>query len=327
MHPRGPLGHRFLDGEDRFEHLVLHLDLVAGLEGLLLRLGDDRGDTVTDVADLLVEELAVVGTRLRVGLPGLHVVDIGAVLMGDDRLHPLDLQRLADVDALDVGVGVGAAQDHQRVVTRLDAILDEGRLTGDQDRTVDLPLRLADVGEVVAERRGDLTLVSAALHPLAGKLDSGIVLLVAAVTDEEATEHLLDLLARRFGMLLKKPGEQERRRRRVVGALHHPAVDHRLLDGIEVPAVSQALGGPYLGAVHLGGQRQVCVDGLVVDEHGVASDEAFTVIAVADAAVSELYEHRAQRPVVRYLDSVSLIVHGECKGAHRAPPLRNSPKS
>ena len=279
------------------------------------------------MADLLVEEPAVVRARLGVGLARLHVVDIGAVLVGDDRLHPLDLQRLADIDLLDIGVGVGAAKDHHRVVAGLDPVLDEGGFTGDEDGAVDLALRLADVGEVVTEGGGDLALVGAGLHPFAGKLDRRIVLLIAAVADEEAAEDLLDLFSRRLGVMLEEPGEQEGGSRCVVGALHHPAVDHRLLYCVEVPAIAQTLGGPDRGPIGLDGERQVCIDGNIVEQDGVAPDKALAVIAVANTAVAELDEDRTEGPVIRNLEGMAFIVYCQSDGTHRAPPLRNSPKS
>src|SRR5690554_4890605 len=132
------------------------------------------------------------GTGLRVGLPCLHVVDIRTVLVSDDCLHPLDLQCFCDINALDVGMGMRTAQNYHRVVSRLYPILYKGALSGHQLRTIYFTLGLADIGQMIAERWGNLTLPLTACNPFTGQLDSSIVLFVAAIANEETTEDFID---------------------------------------------------------------------------------------------------------------------------------------
>ena len=68
MDERRALRHGLLDRVDRALRLILDLDERGGLIGDLRRAGDDARDAVADVADLPVEEPAVMRRRLGIAL-------------------------------------------------------------------------------------------------------------------------------------------------------------------------------------------------------------------------------------------------------------------
>ena len=89
------------------EHLIVHVDELAGLLGDVLGLGHDQGHGVAHEADVLVQH---VGVARR----GVAVVDaeVGVdVRVGDDALHAGHGHGAGVVDAADAREGVGAVQD------------------------------------------------------------------------------------------------------------------------------------------------------------------------------------------------------------------------
>ena len=164
---RRALRHGLLDRVDRALRLILDLDERGGLIGDLrragddardavARAGDDARDAVADVADLPVEESAVVRGRLGIALTRLHIVRLRRIVRGKDGGDAGQLFRLARVDGLDVGAGKGAAEDVQAPGVLGHLVLDKHRLAGDQRRAVDLAAGLADDLKAGAEGRGDL---------------------------------------------------------------------------------------------------------------------------------------------------------------------------
>ena len=93
------------------------------------------------------------GYNAIIALAGLHVVDIRAVEVRDDGLDPFQLLRLACVDRLDVGHCEGTSENVEDIRSFLYPVLYEDLLAAYQCTSVDLVHRLADVLEVLAERR------------------------------------------------------------------------------------------------------------------------------------------------------------------------------
>ena len=148
---RGSGCHGLLDREDGGKNLVLDLDLGASLFGGLEGLGDDCGDTVSDMADLHVEQSPVVRGRLGVALTGLHVMGLRSVVGCEDLHDALDLPGFRIIDALDVCTCVRASEDDHVTGVGCHVILDERPLTGYELRSVDLGTGLSDDIELGSE--------------------------------------------------------------------------------------------------------------------------------------------------------------------------------
>lgn len=65
---------RVIDGlaevKDRFVNFVFYLDQLHGAHGRFFIVGNDQSHLVTDVADDLIQDLAVIRRRFREGLTG-----------------------------------------------------------------------------------------------------------------------------------------------------------------------------------------------------------------------------------------------------------------
>ena len=95
--------------EQRLEHLVIDLDEFKRLVGGLLGLGGDDRHLLVLVAHEVLEDQAVVGTRLRIALAGDGKAALGHVLVGVDTHDTGHLQRARRVDGANLGAGIGAA--------------------------------------------------------------------------------------------------------------------------------------------------------------------------------------------------------------------------
>ena len=188
--------------EQGLEHLIVDLDELECLVGGLLGLGGDDRHLLVLVAHQVLENQAVVGTRLRITLAGDGKAALGHVLVGVDAHHAGHLQGARCIDGADLGAGIGAAFElddqgaggHQ--VARVDGTSLEqglrvllGLLVGD------LLVRDAVAAGVVDRQLGHL---KAHLHAgLVEEADDGAQLaLVAAATAEVAGELARQLLAR-----------------------------------------------------------------------------------------------------------------------------------
>ena len=188
--------------EQRLEHLVIDLDELECLVGGLLGLGGDNRHLLVLVAHEVLEDQAVVGTRLRIALAGDGKAALGHVLVGIDAHHAGHLQGARRIDGADLGAGIRAALefDDERAgghqVARVDGTSLEqglrvllGLLVGD------LLVRNTVAAGIVDRRLGHL---EAHLHAgLVEEADNGAQLaLVAAATAEVAGELARELLAR-----------------------------------------------------------------------------------------------------------------------------------
>jgi len=232
------------------------------------------------MADLAVEQTPVVRRRLRIALPGRHVVYIRAVKCGDDGHDTRHAVGHRDIHRIHIGMGVRATHHGQCTGASFDAVFHIGFPSRHQLTPVDFGFDLADVGEVVTELRSDHTAVVAKIARLASQTDCKEVQLVTGVADEQAGEHVADLVSRRMRFSLEQPSQQQSRLWGIVGILDHSGIDHRLLDIIQGPVDGQAVGGPDSLTIDLGGQHQVGEHGHVIDDYRIATGKTFPIVAV-----------------------------------------------
>ena len=95
--------------EQGLEHLVVDLDELERLVGGLLGLGSDNRHLLVLIAHKVLENQAVVGTRLRIALAGNGKAALGHVLVGVNAHDARHLQGARGVDGTDLGTGIGAA--------------------------------------------------------------------------------------------------------------------------------------------------------------------------------------------------------------------------
>ena len=188
--------------KQRLEHLVVDLDELERLVGGLLGLGSDNRHLLVLIAHEVLENQAVVGTRLRIALAGDGKAALGHVLVGVDAHDAGHLQRARGVDRANLGAGVRAALElnderaggHQ--VARVDGA------TLEQGLRVLLGLLVGDllVGNTVAAGVVDGQLGHLKAHLHAGLVkeahDGAQLALVAAATAEVAGQLARELLAR-----------------------------------------------------------------------------------------------------------------------------------
>ena len=125
------------------EHVVGHLDARKGRLGSLLVFRSDDRHHVAHVAHMAVDDQAVVGACLRVGLPRVAEALPRHVFPGVHVNHASDLLRLRRVDVLHDGVGMRAPQKlHHKRVGR--DVLGEHRLAQKKLQRVLLADGLAD---------------------------------------------------------------------------------------------------------------------------------------------------------------------------------------
>ena len=203
--------------EQRLEHLIVDLDELERLVGGLLSLGGDDRHFLVLVTDEVLENQAVVGTRLRIALAGDGKAALGHVLIGVDAHDAGHLQGARRIDGADLGAGIRAALEldnqgaggHQ--VARVDGTALEQRLRVLLGLLVgDLLVRNAIAAGVVD---GQLRHLKAHLHArLVEKAHDGTQLaLVAAAAAEVAGELARKLLARgdEARVLLSGAGERQ----------------------------------------------------------------------------------------------------------------------
>ena len=188
--------------EQGLEHLVVDLNEFERLVGSLLSLGGDDRHLLVLVTDEVLENQAVVGTRLRIALTGDGKAALGHVLVGVDAHDAGYLQGARRIDGADLGAGIRAALELNdqgaggHHVARVDGTTLEQRLR------VLLGLLVGDllVGDAVAAGvvDGQLGHLEAYLHAgLVEEADDGAQLaLVAAAAAEVAGQLARQLLAR-----------------------------------------------------------------------------------------------------------------------------------
>jgi hypothetical protein len=123
--------HRILDGHRRRQGLVVDLDQLGGFPRLLGRLGDDEGDALPDVANLVRGQQR---PERAIALRPAHVLGHGArrnpaeplpdgVGASEHATHTGDLERPGDVHASDPRVRVRRqAQSPVRLAGKIDVV-------------------------------------------------------------------------------------------------------------------------------------------------------------------------------------------------------------
>ena len=188
--------------EQGLEHLVVDLDELERLVGGLLSLGGDDRHFLVLIAHEVLENQAVVGTRLRIALAGNGKAALGHVLVGVDAHHAGHLQGARRIDGADLGAGIRAALE-----------LDDQGAGGHQVARVDgTPLKQGLrvllgllVGNLLVRDTVAAGVVDRQLGHLKAHLHAGLVkeahdgaqlALVAAAAAEVAGELARELLAR-----------------------------------------------------------------------------------------------------------------------------------
>ena len=188
--------------EQGLEYLIVDLDELECLVGGLLGLGGDDRHLLVLVAHEVLEDQAVVGTRLRIALAGDGKAALGHVLVGVDAHHAGHLQGARCIDGADLGTGIRAALelDDQGAGGHKVARVDGTAL--EQGLRVLLGLLVGDllVGNTVAAGVVDRQLGHFKAHLHAGLVekahDGAQLALVAAATAQVAGELARQLLAR-----------------------------------------------------------------------------------------------------------------------------------
>ena len=188
--------------EQRLEHLVVDLDELERLIGGLLGLGGDDRHLLVLIAHEVLEDQAVVGTRLRIALAGDGKTALGHVFVGVDAHDTGHLQGARGIDGADLGAGIGAALEFDDERAGGHHIAGVDRTTLEQSLRILLGLLVGDllVGDAVAAGVVDRQLgqLKAHLHArFVEEADDGAQLaLVAAATAEVAGKLARELLAR-----------------------------------------------------------------------------------------------------------------------------------
>ena len=188
--------------EQRLEHLVVDLNELECLVGGLLGLGGDDRHLLVLIAHEVLEDEAVVGTRLRIALAGDGKAALGHVLVGVNTHDAGHLQGARCIDGANLGAGIGAALEFndERAGGHHIARVDGTAL--EQGLRILLGLLVGDllVGDAVAAGVVDRQLGQLKAHlyaRLVEEADDGAQLaLVAAATAEVAGELARELLAR-----------------------------------------------------------------------------------------------------------------------------------
>ena len=252
---------RVVDGlreiEHRLHELVVDPDQAQRAVGGVGVLGGDDGDLVAHVAHDLVQDQAVVGARLGVGLAGEGEAPPRHVAIGVDRDDPGHLEGARGVDGADLREGVRAVEDLDDEGVRRGEVVGEDRLALEQGRGVLLDGGGADLGEALAHvaraaaevagqapvellvgghgaRRHDLALVCEDVHDEAGRAEAALLGALLGHAPGEVRGLLAQALERRDGV--------------AVGARHGDgAREHR---AAVQPHRAQAAVGGLAGALH-----------------------------------------------------------------------------
>ena len=158
--------------EQRLEHLIVDLNEFERLVGSLLGLGGDDRHFLVLVTDEVLENQAVVGTRLRIALAGDGKAALGHVLVGVDAHDARHLKGARRVDGADLGAGIGAALELDDQGAGGHHIAGVDRTTLEQGLRVLLGLLVGDllVGDAVRAR-----VVDGQLGHLKANLHAGLV--------------------------------------------------------------------------------------------------------------------------------------------------------
>ena len=283
VYSRSTFRHGLLNRQHRLQNFILYMNQILRLLGGFLRLRNDPRDPVADMADLPVKQPPVMRRRLRIALPGLHVVDIRTVSRRDDLHNARYFFRLSGVNRFDVGTGIRRPQNNQDTGIRRDIVLDIRPLTADERRTVHLAVRRPDLSELLAEDRCCFGLIVTKLSSLPNQLNRKEVMLVRCIPDENPGKRILDLFLRRIRVILQQPCQKQSRRRCIVGALHNPCIDHRLLYVRQMFGVTKPVRCQDVAAISLPCKIQIRIDRCPVNQNRITSAEPLGIVRVADA--------------------------------------------
>ena len=203
--------------EQRLEHLIVDLNEFERLVGSLLGLGGDDRHLLVLVAHQVLENQAVVGTRLRIALAGDGKAALGYVLVGVDAHDAGHLQGARRIDGADLGAGIRAALEFDDERTGGHHIAGVDGTTLEQGLRVLLGLLVGDllVRDAVAAGVVDRQLGHLEAHLHAGLVeeanDGAQLALVAAAAAEVAGELARELLARgnKARVLLGSAGKRQ----------------------------------------------------------------------------------------------------------------------
>ena len=203
--------------EQRLEHLVVDLDELECLVGSLLGLGGDDRHLLVLIAHEVLENQAVVGTRLRIALAGDGKAALGHVLVGVDAHDARYLQGARRIDGANLGARIRAALELNDERAGGHHIAGVDGTTLEQGLRVLLGLLLGDllVRDTVGARLVDGQLGHLKAHLHAGLVeeahDGAQLALVAAATAEVAGELTRQLLARgnEAWVLLGRTGKRQ----------------------------------------------------------------------------------------------------------------------
>ena len=188
--------------EQGLEHLIVDLNELECLVGGLLGLGGDNRHLLVLVANQVLENQAVVGTRLRIALTGDGKAALGHVLVGVDAHDARHLQGTRRIDGADLGAGIRAALELDDQSTGRHQVARVDGTSLEQGLRVLLGLLVGDllVGDTVAAGVVDRQLGHLKAHLHAGLVeeahDGAQLALVAAAAAEVAGELARELLTR-----------------------------------------------------------------------------------------------------------------------------------
>ena len=283
---------RLGDRHHRRQHFVLDLDQAKRLARNVFVLGDDCGDAVADVAQLLAEHPAIERRGFRRRLPGRRIDDVRAVAVRNHQQHARQPFGAADIEAPDQRMRIRRTQhlDDRRACR--DIVLDEARLGLQGLGGIEFRIGLADMHKVVAKFRNRRRRSGRVLQPPLRKLDRFEYLLVATVAVVQPGQRILDVLPRRRRMAFKQIGNDQRQRRIVIARLDDAGIDHRLLHEAQLIPRAQRLGGLDHGAVELRGDQQRGIDDAAIDADRIRTRKTETVVAVAHRVETQAEQQR-----------------------------------
>ena len=130
------------DADHGRQHLVLDDDPGGGILGQVTVLGDHHDDRLADVVDHAVGQRVPGPRGVQRRVRDQHRQRLGGralqVLVGVDRHHALDVQRLGDVDVADPGVRVRRPDERRLESAGADAdVVGVAAVAGDQPQVLD----------------------------------------------------------------------------------------------------------------------------------------------------------------------------------------------
>ena len=299
---RRPRQHGDFRIEHRRQQLVLDFEQAAGFLGRALGLGHHRSDALADEADDIVEHVGIVGIDQMIFMRRRRVELARYVLPGE---HPDDAghrKRLVALDRFDARMRMRRAQNFQmqRVLRR----------------QVERVMRFA----------GDDRLGERAAHAPAAGVAGGVLLdidhavqrivdrVIAGAAAEITFQHARQVIARR---LIERRGGHDHAGG-AKAALERLRIEKRLLHGVQLAVLGEALDGGDLAPGGAEGRQQAAMIGHAIEPHRAGAAIAL-VAAFLDAEPAVIAQEGAQALPRRGLGGKLLAVDGE---VHRASSVR-----